>query len=191
MILYRHVWHVWWWFITNENNTSTSFSNTKSCTFSDCRFHWRINVFTWSTSKQELTTIIATTWKNFSFICFKKWMITTSISCPYFVSPKRCNFSEWRNCICFFIDTKLTIIIWTTSKNMTFFTNSKEMIVCTWNINNFFICKFFNKWKIEKTFFVFNFGRENSTIWTWNNDWSITTSNNWASLWLLFAEWIK
>ena len=162
VLLYLYVWCVWWRRTANENCAEVSSCNAKCGTSCDCCFGWWINIFTWTIAMEELTTVIISTWKNFTFSCFKKWMKASSINCPDFVSCKWWNLCEWWNWFCFFSKAELSIFIWSTSKDTTFFADIKVVLVCAWQTDNFLI------WKFE--YFVwFDWWRENTTFWTQNN----------------------
>ena len=58
VLKYSHVWCVWRWAVTNENDADDAACNAENGTAGDRRFCWQINFFNagWDTAEEEFAT---------------------------------------------------------------------------------------------------------------------------------------
>lgn len=101
------VWCVLWRIISNKNCAATVSCNAECGIARDRRFCWWINISSWSTTQEDLTMFLITTRKDFPFWCLQKWMKTTSVDWPNYVSIKEWNFFEWLNVWNFFLQHRV------------------------------------------------------------------------------------
>ena len=126
-----------------------------------------------STAEEKLATEVRASWNDFTISCLKKWMTTSSVGCPDFISYKWWNFCEWRNWFCFFAKAELAMFNYSLSKDATFFADTKEVLACCWHTDNFLIWKFWNNKKVKNFFWIIE-RSENMTFWAQNNHLIIT-----------------
>lgn len=142
--------HCCWWKISANENVADEFTCNAECgTTRDRRFSCWVNIVACTTAEEELAIIVLTAWKDFSFSCLKKWMTSTSVSCPDYVSKKWRNHCEWRNWFRSFTQAKSAIWIWSTTKDLTFTADTEAVIKRAWQTDDFLTWKLDNCWKTE------------------------------------------